>query len=73
MVCDQKLTRPDHYRTLDLKLECRGFKFRSDSYLEPKAVFHCRPAFNSSATLVTKQLVCISLLRIGLFRAALTV
>ena len=46
----------------DLNFGGRGFKSRSDHSLES---FHGRPEFNSSATLVNSQLVC--LLPVGVF------
>ena len=49
-------------RALNLKTGGPGFKFHSDRYLE---LFHGRPGFNSSATLVNSQLVC--LLPVGMF------
>ena len=49
-------------RASDLKSGGPGFKSRSDRYLE---LFHGRPGFNSLATLVNSQLVC--LLPAGIF------
>ena len=49
-------------RAPDLKSGGPGFKSRSDRYLE---LFHGRPGFNSLATLVNSQLVC--LLPAGIF------
>ena len=49
-------------RAPDLQSSGPGFKSRSDRYLE---LFHGRPEFNSSATLVNSQLAC--LLSVGIF------
>ena len=49
-------------RAPDLKCGGPGVKSRSDRWLE---LFHGRPEFNSSATLVNSQLAC--LLSVGIF------
>ena len=49
-------------RAPDLKSGGSGFKSCSDDYLD---LFHRRPKFNFSATLVNSQLAC--LLSVGIF------
>ena len=49
-------------RAPDVNFGGRGFKSRSDHSLE---LFHGTPEFNSSATLVNSQLVCV--LPLGVF------